>query len=236
MRSHMDQIKQWGRNHPGLGPWLWVVGMVAYFTAQYIVALAWPYPFSLQRNAISDLANTSCSYRLHVCSPLHNLMNATLIIVGIAMAIGALCLLDAYKPTRPARISFTLLGLTGAATALIGFFPEDQNFLAHYLITAVGLTIFNFSVIIAYWVRELPSAWRRYSLAMGTVGLAALVALGLRRPTPLGLGGLERVADYTPDIWVLTLSMYLIIKPDVIARKATLSNQDKSLALHPQKR
>jgi len=40
----------------------------------------------------------------------------------------------------------------------------------------------------------------------------ALVVLGLRYPTQLGPGVVERIADYTPDIWVFAFSAYILVR------------------------
>jgi hypothetical membrane protein len=147
-------------------------------------------------------------------------MNISLIVVGLAMGLGVLLFLGVYKTSKIANISFACLGLTGLLTALIGFFPENQFSLVHYLIAAIGLTIFNFSVLIAYWISELPGPWRWYSLVMGVIGLSALIMLGLNYATPIGAGGLERVADYTPDIWVLSFGTYILLRPKLFERRA----------------
>ena len=210
----MSQLRLLTRRYPKVGPLLWILGLLQYFSVQYIVALAWPRPFNLRLNTISDLGNTMCGQqnRLFVCSPLHSLMNISLVIVGLSMCLGVILVLLALQASRLAKVTLVLLGLTGVGTSLIGFFPENIAPLIHYLIAAPSLIIFNSAVFTAYWVPELPYSWRSYSLTLGCLGLLALLMIGIHYPTPLGPGGMERVADYTPDLWVFTLSIYLLIQ------------------------
>jgi len=210
----LDKLRLLARRFPKTGPWLWILGLLQYFSVQYIVALSWPQPFSLKQNSISDLGNTVCGQQNHlfICSPLHNVMNISLIIVGLSMSIGVLAALEAFRLSKPAMLTFLLLGLTGLGTALIGVFPENVVPSAHYLIAAISLIIFNCGALVAYRIPELPASWRWYSLATGSLGLLALVVLGLRYPTQLGPGVVERIADYTPDIWVFAFSAYILVR------------------------
>ena len=145
-------------------------------------------------------------------------MNGSLIFVGLSMGLGVLLALDAFSLSQPAKLTFTLLGLTGLGTALAGVFPENVTPLIHYLIAALCLIIINCGVLAAFWVPELPGSWRWYSLLMGILGLVALVVLGLHFYTPLGPGGIERIADYTPDLWVFTFSTYLVLRHEQLFR------------------
>src|ERR1700737_1918360 len=67
-----------------------------YFVARPIVAAAWPRPYSYLHNYISDLGNTACgpfaysqTTSVYVCSPLHPLMNASFVVVGLLTVAGA---------------------------------------------------------------------------------------------------------------------------------------------------
>src|ERR1700722_19315337 len=78
------------RSFPRLGPIFYAAG-VQYFVVQLLVALRWSPPYSISRNTISDLGNTACGSwnGRYVCSPLHDLMNLSFIVLGITMLLGS---------------------------------------------------------------------------------------------------------------------------------------------------
>ncbi len=91
---------------PSSGPMVWILS-IQYFLVQVIVASAWKNPpYSWRLNAISDLGATGCGQfdDRSMCSPLHGLMNASLIVLGLTMAIGSLL---TYQEVRRSRVGFT---------------------------------------------------------------------------------------------------------------------------------
>src|SRR5690349_21014675 len=109
---------------------------VQFFLAQLIVQLAWPTPYSLLHNYISDLGNTSCSEfstnsPLYVCSPLHTLMNASFILLGITLPLGAFLTRHFFPPMRRRTIGLALVGSAGLGLILVGFAPENVNIGVH---------------------------------------------------------------------------------------------------------
>src|SRR5579863_5680731 len=91
-------IKTFTDKYPFIGPTMWMLS-IQYFLIQYIVARSWTLPYSLSRNTISDLGNTVCAVRStgFVCSPLHSLMNASFITLGVFMALGSLLIYQEFK-------------------------------------------------------------------------------------------------------------------------------------------
>ena len=72
-----------------MGALCWAL-TVAYLLVQPVVAAAWPTPYDLSSNSISDLGVTACGDLrqfgdrvVYVCSPLHALMNTVLFVVGV---------------------------------------------------------------------------------------------------------------------------------------------------------
>jgi hypothetical membrane protein len=65
-----------------------------YFVAQVIAASAWEPPYSWRLNAISDLGAVGCGPfdGRSVCSPLNGVMNASFILLGLAMTAGSVLL------------------------------------------------------------------------------------------------------------------------------------------------
>lgn len=213
--SNIDKYaRRISRQYPTLGPWIFVFGILYYFVVQYIVALAWPVSFSLKQNFISDLGNTVCGLQqsVYICSPLNVLMNLSFIVIGLALGIATFLVYGSFSPSLSAKLAFSLIGIADFGTALIGFLPENVAHGLHLLIAILCLAAFNFGVAVAYLLPDLPKSWQLYSISSGGFGLVALLLLGFRINTPLGLGGIERIADYTPDLWVLSFGIYALFR------------------------
>src|SRR4029077_8587406 len=83
-----------------LGAIVWVLA-VQFFVAQIVVQSAWVTPFSLTQNFISDLGNTDCGpyppdSGMYVCSPWHTWMNASFILLGLIILVGAALVRKAF--------------------------------------------------------------------------------------------------------------------------------------------
>lgn len=205
-------FRKLAHRYPVLGPWLWVGCIIQWFIVQYVAAIAWPTGFSLRRNFISDLGNTVCGLRLqgYVCSPLHGLMNLTLVIVGLALGLGAILIFATFARTKANSLALVLLCTSGFGTAAVGLVPENVSPWLHNAIAATCLIAFALGVTAVYWVQDVSRPWQRYSLVCGSVAILALSVLGLGVHTPLGLGGIERLADYTLDLWIATFGVYML--------------------------
>jgi hypothetical membrane protein len=210
----MKPLRHFARRYPAVGPLAWIIGILQYFVAQWYVANAWPTAFSLRFNDISDLGSTSCRIRnaVYVCSPLHGLMNWSLILVGPALAIGAVLIYANLRPHRQAKAAFVLLAVSGLCTSLVGLLPEDIAPVTHTLIASTCLIVYTLGVGMVYAVQELPWWLRRFSLEIACLSLVALLLLAVRLPTPLGPGGLERLSDYSLDLWICAFGMWLLYK------------------------
>ncbi|MGH7911821.1 MAG: DUF998 domain-containing protein [Candidatus Dormibacteraceae bacterium] len=129
-RSNRPRVQRWA----GV---LWLA-IVQWFVVQGIVQLAWPHPYSAVRNAISDLGRLSCGPQL--CSPWHDLMNASFVALGLCMAAGAVAA-EASSPrvSRLSRAGAAVLALAGLGVILVGLVPEDTIAWLHML--GAGLAI-----------------------------------------------------------------------------------------------
>src|SRR6476659_548997 len=97
-----------------------IVRMLAiqFFIAQIIVQSAWTTPFSLTANYISDLGNTTCGpypvgSTMYVCSPWHAWMNASFILLGVIILVGAALIWRAFPSGQARTIGLVLLALAG---------------------------------------------------------------------------------------------------------------------------
>lgn len=205
----MRHIRAFVEHRPLAGPIVWVL-CAQYFLVQVVVASAWKQlPYSWRDNSISDLAATSCGQfdDRFVCSPLHGLMNISLILLGLTMAIGSALM---YQEFRKARSGFYLMGVAGIGAILVGFFPENTMYPIHLLGADLAFVLSNIALIIFGLRLRLPRWSRWYSVGSGTVALVALFLFLSHMDFFLGLGGMERVVAYPQTIWLIVSGLYML--------------------------
>lgn len=117
------RLKSFTDRYPYLGPAIWFATL-EYFVIQYVVASSWPTPYSLLRNQISDLGNTSCGIYdgRQVCSPRHELMNFAFVALGLLMAAGAPLIHQEFRERRLAVLGFCGMAIAGLGTVFVGCF------------------------------------------------------------------------------------------------------------------
>ena len=125
------------------------LSVLQYFVAEAAVIGAWAgrEPYSRRTGYISDLGALGCGgfSGRDVCSPAHLLMNASFVVQGIGMMVGALLLSSAVigiaaragtrlavAPGRrsPSAAAFAARSLSltaGAGTVIVGLVPEDAG-------------------------------------------------------------------------------------------------------------
>jgi hypothetical membrane protein len=209
-RYYVRKIVIFRNRHPLIGPVFWLLS-VQYFLTQLVVASAWNAPFSLKANTISDLGNTACGRfadRL-VCSPLHNLMNASFVVLGLSMIIGSFLIPSGFRKTPLCRLGFYGMALAGLGTILVGLFPENTVPFMHILGAALPFFVGNVVLVLFSYVLNLPPGFRYYTRASGIVALIALVIFLFDQYLGLGLGGMERVVAYPQAIWFIGFGWYL---------------------------
>lgn len=211
--SLSQRIQAFASRHPLLGPLIWV-SCSQYFVAQYIVALAWNTAYSIRNNTISDLGNTACATYDHrfVCSPLHLYMNLSFILLGLAMAIGALVI---YGQSNKSVGTLTGLGgtiLAGIGTILVGFSPENSISWLHILGASLPLVMGNIGVIVLGNSLAVAKPLRIYSFLTGFVTLAGLILFVSHIYLGIGDGGMERVAAYPQPIWLIVYGCYATMR------------------------
>jgi hypothetical membrane protein len=200
-------------------PWV-VVGAacwtltIAFFVVQAIAQAASARPFSLATNLISDLGNTACGPT--VCSPLHGLVNATFIGVGLLHWAGAAATWRAWPAARLSRIGLVLLALAGWGLAYAGVFPENVAPDMHRFGALIGLVSLNVSMFLLGWVLlKAAGALGVPALLAGLVGLVALAPFlsGVLTGAPwLAIGISERLADYPAAAMVVVIGAFILVR------------------------
>jgi hypothetical membrane protein len=202
-----------------LGAIVLVVNAVQWVVVEAVTAAAWTDPpYSYATNYISDLGVPGCGTEFQgrsICSPLHPLMNATFIAQGVLFAIGVL-LLARLVGGRARRVVVGLALGHGVGFVLVGLFhgsPDGPGatLLIHVTGAAAGILAANAVAILAGSLRGLglPSAYRRFSVAVGVLGLASEALVGLSADTA---GLFERGGVYSWLLWSLVTGVSLLIK------------------------
>lgn len=199
-------------HHSLLGSIFWILN-IQYFITQFVVGLAWQKPYSVLRNTISDLGNTTCGpYRGgFVCSPSHSWMNASFVALGLSMSVGSILVYRQSVKSAASTIGFGFMGVAGLGTALVGIFPENTISTLHILGAALPFLIGNLALVVLGFTLRLPQILRYYTSISGLVALVALVALLLfltHTYLRLGIGGMERLTAYPQTVWLIIFGIY----------------------------
>jgi hypothetical membrane protein len=223
------------------------LSVLQYFVAEAAVIGAWAgrEPYSRREGYISDLGALGCGEfgGRDVCSPAHLLMNASFVVQGLGMVVGALLLSSvllrtaaragarlAVEPARRtpwaaaiAAIAARSLTLAaGAGTVIVGLVPEDTGSVWH----VVGAVMYFAAGAVALlllgclWFRQTPLCW--LILACGVVSFGALMTsgvTGMHVPEP---GTLERLMGYPITIGVAAVGLVVAqrVRQERAVRKA----------------
>jgi hypothetical membrane protein len=164
----------------------------------------------VSRNTISDLGNTACGAyggRL-VCSPLHGVMNASFITLGVTMMAGSALILRQFGSNRGAAAGLAAMTISGLGVIMVGAFPENSVPAWHGTGAGVTFVVGNAGIIILGRYLGLPAPLRLYSYLSGSLALVALGCFVSAQYLGLGEGGMERVAAYPQTAWLIVIGLY----------------------------
>lgn len=211
-----------------IGAWS-VLSVLQYFAAEAAVIMAWagPRPYDLRTGYISDLGALYCGIYdgREVCSPLNWLMNASFVVQGLGMLLGAVLLSSGLlcvaaqagarvearrrKPWLAALWVRLLTATAGAGTVIVGLVPEDvgsgwhfAGAVMYFIAGAVALLVLGL-----LWLRKSGMAW--FILVCGGVSLAALVTGGLTGMDIPEPGTLERLMGYPVTLGMATAGLVI---------------------------
>jgi hypothetical membrane protein len=207
-------IKQFSTKYPLVGPLFWL-GSIQYFIIQLIVASHWPLQhYSLGHNTISDLGNTACGvYGMnYICSPLHNLMNVSFIVLGLTMIAGSVLLCQKYAESKLVITGFCLMAVAGLGTILVGLFPENTISWLHIAGAAMPFFYGNLGLVILGLSLKIPRYIKIYTVISGIVALAGLILLISDHYLGIGPGGMERIVAYPQTVWLICFGFYSLLK------------------------
>ena len=198
-----------------LGGAAWVL-TILYFPIQLVVALAWPEPYSLLGNTISDLGVTSCGASSHfpgreafACSPLYPLMNAGLVLTGVLTILGAILTWRAWPPRRLTRAALLGVILGGAGGILVGLAPSDAAPELHSVGALLQLPGVLAPLLLGISIRHRQPRLAFFSVVVAAVSMIGTVLFALRLP-PEWFGLLERLALDPFTVWTFVLGIVII--------------------------
>ncbi|WP_120521728.1 DUF998 domain-containing protein [Arthrobacter celericrescens] len=208
-----------------VGAWA-SLSLIHYFVVEAAAMAAWQGSPSYDRRShvISDLGAANCGpfNGYLVCSPLNWLMNASFVLQGVAMVLGAVLLSSAVLSvaatpgqrairTGPGNIPWLAAGavralilVAGIGQAMVGLIPEDTELAWH--LTGAGLYFIAAPIALAIlgfvWLRRSSMSWMVLLFGVVSVGATVYVlASALRVDEP---GSIERTMAY-PIILGLSL-------------------------------
>ncbi len=209
------RVYSFANRHPAVGPIVFVSSTL-YFVVQIAVAWVWSPPYSVVKNAISDLGNTRCgSYQgAYVCSSRHWLMNSGFVGLGVIMAAGSWLIFQEFSEHSAgqrlgAKVGFSLMAAAGVGTSIVGIFPENSVHFMHVLGAAGAIGLGNVAIVILGLALPLPEGLRKSMVFMGVVSLTALVLFAAHRDFGIGAGSMERVAAYPETLWLIRFGLYM---------------------------
>jgi hypothetical membrane protein len=171
------------------------------------------YPnFSLQNNAISDLAAIGASTTV--------IEETAIFVLSICWMLGAF-----YLFRNSGRGLLTLNLIPGLGFFVAGASPENVNLVLHSLGT-VAFPVGAIAALLSY--RIIRSPFRYLSIVLGTLSLVStfIIFIGWRvvcgtcgytaglSQLGLGLGGWESMIIYPLVVWLIGFGNYLITAPD----------------------
>lgn len=205
------------------------LSVLQYFVVEAAVIGAWagPEPYSRRTGLISDLGALRCGEYAgrEVCSPAHLLMNASFVVQGIGMMVGALLLNSAVigvaasvgarrtdapgrRPPFAAALTARALSLAaGAGTVVVGLVPEDVGSGWHLAGAIAYFAGGGLALVLVGWLwrARTPLGW--FIFACGAVALAALITGGVTRMHVPEPGTLERFMGYPITIGMAALGL-----------------------------
>jgi len=202
-----------------VGAIMWIAGPVLFLIGQLVAQSAWRTRYNWMANPISDLGAVHCQragtgYPLprYVCSPLHGVMNVSVVALGALLAGGVLLTARCWGPGAASRGARSMLTAAAAGTVLVGLVPEDVNLNVHLLGAVLGIAVGNCGFILAGLIsRTSPlGRLRPLTLPLGILAMAATVLLFTGRTPAAGFGGMERLAVYPLRCWMVIAGIYLL--------------------------
>lgn len=193
---------------PLVGP-LFLAMALQYYLIQVKVAHATNH-YSFIEDSISDLGRTNCTFvhGSYFCSPEHQLINTSLLILGIATMIGALLFFILFERSRATKFGFGLMAFSGAGVIIVGLFPENISFIGHFIGADTAFLASNISIFILALSIDMPKLMRGLAFFLGSISLTCLIWINIE-PSDWHLQGIvERFIADPEVLWLMVFGIY----------------------------
>ncbi|MGI4020048.1 MAG: DUF998 domain-containing protein [Janthinobacterium lividum] len=216
---------------------LWIL-TIQFLIVQFIVQSSWATPFSLSKNFISDLGAVHSGEfppdsGNFINSPNHALMNASFMVFGLFIALGAI-LIGRNNPTklvRPTVISFIVAGI---GVILVGNFPEDTIIAMHGI--GALMQVFGCSVgfiLAGLIVKQKFKMFSNLSIILGVVSAVAFIitsVISIKHVPFLGLyvGTWERISIWPEPVWFVIIGLILVSRYRYIFKNLDIESKHAS--------
>jgi hypothetical membrane protein len=203
-----------------VGGLLYLVSSSQYIAAQLYVAAAWDPAYNWFNNYISDLGNTTCgmfalprAQPAFVCSPRHAVMNAAFAVSGALLIAGTVILWRILSARSSIATALWLLVISGLGKILIGCVSENENILLHS-IAALNIPIASVAILLisktAFQQQKALALVGFGAFAIGMLATTLSIAApfcGTALLLGLGVGGMERLAGYPANVWLVVVGL-----------------------------
>jgi hypothetical membrane protein len=217
LKRPIRRIRFFADRYDWMGPAI-VVLSSWYFAAQVLVAWVFRPQYSFVSNTISDLGYTACSpSKSGMCSPLHVVMNVSIIILGLALMVGSVLIFSEFSYSdepreRAAAIAgFVCMSLGGLGAVLVGAVPENVNTAhLHAVGEAMAIGFGQLAILILGLVlRDIDDWLREFMLVTSLLVLLAGISIAGKHQFGIGMGALERLAQYPESVWLILFGFYI---------------------------
>jgi len=211
-----------------------LAAIVEYLIGEGITALAWKNPvYSYIHYYISDLGvegPPTVFQGRHIYSPIYWVVNTGFAVEGV-LAIAAALLLRPLFSSKKWRFTLPLFAIIHGVgiimVAIVHGSPGEMNKpigILHVIGAAMAIIFGNLACIctgIAARQNGAPQWFKSYSIFMGLLGFAGLLALMMLHSIPPGIT--ERISVYTIIFWNITTGVFLLVGINRLKRGAGVS-------------
>jgi len=186
------------------GAFAWIATL-QFFLVETFAGLHWPgYDFFTDR--ISDLGAGR--------SPLHDLVNGSMLVQGILIGGGALLIRAAFPPGRLRDIGIASIVANGFGVILVGLVPEDSNRALHDVGAALLFFAGNLGMLALGPALLHADSTRRAlgaaAIAFGAIGATAGVLFAIRSVSAHAIGAFEHVTVDLLPLWLMMTGAVVI--------------------------
>ena len=192
-------------------------------TVQFIICIPitasryGPPAYNPLTTTISDLQAVNCGIfqGVYICSPLHDLANISVAMLGLLIIAGSLLFRSRLRASCRRNVALSLFLIAGLATFANAFTPEDITWTGDLITAIIAFLGANFGLIQIGRTLATDPRWRGYAIfsnVLGTVGIGAFVLDGFGLGTVIGEGTIEWLIIAPILVWAPVIGLRLILR------------------------